>query len=229
MININPFDIIIGVVSLGTLLLIIIMAVYGKIIKLQLKIWIMTKRGYLLVEHVLPQVRNYYFLRSKDGKFEFRDSFFIDLPGRVTRIKSLVHNVGFRRIKSDEELVELRERMSNKVIDDRKINFRWGVPMITFVGDSPFPENFYKKEDDSDNPRPISELYRRLINTTRFNYIKRIITFCIIIIVISLIVAIALYFIYNQSNNMASHCLMLWNSSQERLLGCMNNTGTVLV
>jgi hypothetical protein len=118
--------------------------------------------------------------------------------------------------------------MINKlVVDDKKVSYDWGIPMLTFVGDGPYPVDFVNPENF--NPaKPIREFFANIVYVKRTAYIKRIITICLIVAVIALALGFLLFFNYQNSNALANQCLFLWNSSQERLLSCMNYSVSVV-
>ena len=214
--------------TIGTLLFFAVMVMFGRLIKLQMKIWFLAKRGYHLVEHIgTNKVRTYFYLRPNDNKFEFKSGFYIHYPETTTKADAVIPKTprkGYSFFKlsevaNDVEIEKLRETVGKMVFDHSAVTLRWGIPIITYVGNSPYPVNFAEPEKEY-GAQVIRDLYVRLLATQNYDFMRKIIMIGLIVIAAVAIGLILLYVGYSGANANANLCLHNWNSTANNLIEC---------
>ena len=223
------------VASFGTVLLFATWMFYGKLIMLQTKIWFLAKRGFHLVEHVgTNKVRSYFYLRPKDNKFDFKSGFYIHYPETTTKTDNLVKpvpkdlNSGFKfrkvsdmaeNAEEDKAYKELEEKISKLVYDVEAVTLRWGIPIITYVGNSPYPVNF-AEPDKEYGVQVIRDVYIRLLATEQYGFMRKIITIGLILFGVIAVALIAIYFVTKTNAGNLGVCLNTFNSTITQLVDC---------
>jgi hypothetical protein len=230
-----------GVGTLGTLLFLLVMIMFGKLIKLQMKIWFLAKRGYHLVEHVgNNKVRTYFYLKPDNNKFDFRSGFYLHYPETTTKTSAIIPKTphkGFSffklsEIANEQEGDKLKEQISKLVYDTSAVTLKWGIPIITYVGNNPNPINFQEPEKEY-GAQVIRDIYIRLLATQNYDFMRKMITIGIIVMAAVALGLILLYMGYNGANANANLCLHNWNSTANNLIECTRtlagNTSVVIV
>lgn len=73
-----------GLISI--ILLIFIFAIFGKLIIIQFQRWRLAKKGFVEIEHISEtNIRRYFIMRPKSGKFDLLDGFYFYLPEALTK------------------------------------------------------------------------------------------------------------------------------------------------
>jgi hypothetical protein len=224
---------IVGTVSFVGFLFLLVM--FGRLMKLQVKIWLLSKRGFHLVEHIgTNRVRTYYYLRPKDNKFVFRDGFYLDQKDTTTKTSALLPGIpggwNFRKldgVNDDFEADKLRNTINKMNYDYNAVTLRWGIPIITYVGNSPHPVNF-KEPDKVYGAQVIRDVYIRLLATSQYGDLRRMIMFGILAMAGVAIGLFLLYLGFRNSGDMANNCVNMWNATQNSLLRCVNDTAILL-
>lgn len=221
--------------SASFLFLIGMMVIFGKLMLLQMKIWILAKRGFHLVEHIgNNRVRNYYYLKPSNNKFDFKSGFYLHYPETTTKTSQLLPSSPkgwiFKKISdeaNDEQINKLKEDISKLVYDSNAVTLRWGIPIITYVGNNPNPINFSEPEKEY-GAQVIRDVYIRLLATAQFKDLKRIITLMLIIMGVTAACLLALYFTYKQNASNLGSCLATFNSTITNLMHCTAEKATIL-
>jgi hypothetical protein len=228
---------------------------FGKLAMLQLKVWVLAKRGYQQVEMVgEDNVRNYFYLRPKDDKFDINDGYYMFKPDTLTKVPFLLQKVNPNMAKNfpelDEEMVKnLKQAEYEKVVKryeaekeeyqrlvdvvhrlKYRINvatLRWGIPTITYYGTNPEPIDF-KEPKKLYDAKVLKQVYLRILLTQKF---KELMKWIMITSIAMCIIALALfiyYFLLKDANSTTSMCMQSWNSTQTQLVSCLNETARIL-
>lgn len=189
--------------------------VFGKLIILQIKRWILASKGYVEVEHISPtKVRNYFLMRPSENRFDFSDGFYHYIPECITRKGDILNKYDKSFLSkvpefsdsemsgmNDKEKEEYKSRIiaewqemrniykviNNLKYDPQQLNRKFGMPIITYYGDNPDPINPAIR-DKSYGSGVIKDMYLRLLLTQRYKDFKRIIAImliCLVVIAIS--------------------------------------------
>ena len=235
----------VGMVSF--VLLIITYALFFRIIWLQLRIFMLAKRGFHLVEHIgEDRVRRYFYLRPNGDKFDFNNGYYIFIPDSSTKMSELMIKPN-RRLTENQFIndVELAKRVNpkekEKYIKDCKaeyqkyckiydaltnlkysvdaVTLRWGIPTITYYGNQADPIKFQKKQKTYD-AKILKDLYLRILLTQKFKEFQKWIK----IAALSLLIIGILMFIYvlllSDSIGSVNSCLELVNQTQIAFQNC---------
>jgi hypothetical protein len=234
MVSATVFIIWLMVGSFSFVLLLAMLVFFGRLMKLQMKIWFLSKRGFHLVEHIgMNRVRSYFYLRPKDNKFEFREGFYLDQKDTTTKASAILPGTpsgwNFKKIDSvndDAEADKLKDKISKLVYDYNAVTLKWGIPIITYVGNNPHPVNF-KEPDKVYGAQVIRDVYIRLLATAQYGAMKKLITFGIIAMFATAIGLVLLYMAYRGNAAGTQNCVHMWNATQQQLMSCINSTATI--
>jgi hypothetical protein len=225
--------------------------IFGKLIRLQIKRWLMASKGYVEVEHIsATKVRNYFIMRPNNNKFDIEDGFFHYIPECVTRKGDILRKFdksflskmpeidpsdieGLNDKEKEEYLLRVTAEWNElkglyKVIsgikyDPQLLNRKFGMPVITYYGDNPDPIN-PSDRTKSYGSGVIKDMYLRLLLTQRFKDFQMII---IVLVVSWVVVAIALVGLWQVNKGTADSlgkCIDMLNVSETHLFDLMNQT-----
>jgi len=217
---------------LGNTALVLLLAVFGRLMILQLKIWMLARRGYHMVEHIgTNKVRTYYYLKPDQNKFDFNSGFYMHHPETSTKTDSLLKDVkaSFKKIddmKDDEEYKVLQDKISKLVYDVDAVTLRWGIPIITYVGKDPHPIDF-KERNREFGAQVIRDMYIRILATTQYGMLQKMMIWCIVALFAVAIVCGLLYVAYNSIHADLNMCIVNWNSTQQQLFMYVNKTAVI--
>jgi hypothetical protein len=227
MVNALVYLVWLAVATLFSVLFFFVMIMFGKLIKLQMKIWFLAKRGFHLVEHIgTNKVRTYFYLKPNDNKFEFRSGFYLHYPETTTKTSAVIPRTpkGYSFFKlsdvaNDKESERLKETVSKLVYDTNAVTLRWGIPIITYVGNNPNPINFQEPEKEY-GAQVIRDIYVRLLATQNYDFMRKMIMIGLIVIGATAIGLVLLYMGYSGANNNMNLCIHNWNTTANNLLTC---------
>jgi hypothetical protein len=193
---------IVGTISFAALVLVI--AVFGRLIFFQFKRWVLKNRGYVEVEHIGETgIRNYFILKPENFKFDIAGGFFHYIPESITKTGEIFQRYkGFDPLKKPMPPPEILERMTDKQKEKfwdefnaqktqvekfgqllSKLEFkqeamttRWGMPVITYYGDRPDPVMFRELKKQY-GAGVIKDMFLRLLFTQRYEDFKKIMLF----------------------------------------------------
>jgi len=212
--------------SMGTVGLVLILIMFGKLLSLQVRIWFLARRGFHLVEHIgTNKIRTYFYLRPTDNKFEFRSGFYMHYPETTTKTEEILKPApsGWKFRKLDDidakEGAELQERISKLVYDTNAVTLRWGIPVITYVGNSPYPVNFAEPQKEY-GAQVIRDIYIRLLATEQFGFMKKIITIGVLILGVIALALLLLGWAYSSAATNTGACLSNLNATVTNLVTC---------
>lgn len=227
------FDLILLIVgSISFFILIFILFFFGKLIWLQLRIWLLAKQGYQQVEHVgEDNVRRYFYIRPKDSSFKFDKGIYILQKDAITKSGDILRKVDGALLKSlpeaeAKEVKDLYERATKFRYDPDVVTLRWGIPTITYYGNDPNPVNFKERKKIYDS-KNISALIQRILLTKEWKLVRIVLILCCVAIVMS----IALGFLYWNSvqgvTKDLSTCNMQLNTTNYQYTQLLNYTNYV--
>jgi hypothetical protein len=225
------------IASIGTVGLVATWIIYGRLIVLQTKIWTLAKRGFHLVEHIgTNRVRTYFYLRPKDNKFDFKSGFYVHYPETATKTGNLMPKPPLPpkgplwKFKKPEELdkldqmdaeeaAKLEKQINKLVYDSNAVTLRWGIPIITYVGNSPYPVNF-EEPDKEYGAQVIKDVYIRLLATEQYGFMRKMIIIGVLVMGVTALALLLLYFAYRTNGSNMAMCIQNWNSTITSLTTC---------
>ena len=213
--------------TIGTALFVICLVMFGKLMKLQMKIWFLAKKGYHLVEHIgNNKVRTYFYLKPVDNKFEFKSGYYMNYQETTTKSEAIIpkpkRGQGFFRLSDEvnnQEIDRLRETVTKMVYDNSAVTLRWGIPTITYVGNDPYPVNFQER-DKQYGAQVIRDIYIRLLATEQYDFMRKIITIGLVVMAAIAIALFLLYLAYKGEVTNLNLCINNWNSTAQQFLEC---------
>jgi hypothetical protein len=233
------FWFIIGTISF--LLLVVLLLFFGKIILLQMKIWLLAKRGFHQVEHIgTDRVRRYFYLRPRDNKFDFLKGFYLHIPETTTKVGDVMKGVPKfykNKILKDDvkskvidksEYEGLAKVMSGLIYKVDAVTLRWGIPTITYVGNDPNPVYFAEREKVY-GAQVFRDVYLRLLTTQKYDEFRKWLKYAVFGIMGLVVVLILYYLLFNSSQGNLGICLNNLDNTKDSLVGCVNNTAKLMV
>lgn len=225
--------------------------VFGKLIMLQIKRWLLASKGYVEVEHIsATKVRNYFLLRPNENRFDFSDGFYHYIPECITRRGDILmkYDKSFlskipeikpeelnglsdkeqeeykRRVLSEwNEMKNLYKVVSNMFYDPQLLNRKFGMPIITYYADNPDPLNPAQR-DKSYGSGVIKDMYLRLLLTQRYKDFKLIIGVMLIALVV---IAVSNFGFWQNTKTLLQsnkECLSMLNVSNNAMVDLLNQT-----
>lgn len=234
-----------GIVS--TLLLIFLLLIFGKLIMIQLQRWRLAKKGFVEVEHVSEtNVRRYFILKPKSGKFDVNDGFYFYLPEALTKGGDVLKKYNEKLAsKFDEtspqfqalsdkdkkeflagvmaernQIKEMVDVIKNLNFKNEALSWKFGMPIITYYGDNSEPIVFRDKTKTFGSG-VVKDAYLRLLMTQRFKDFQ---LFLIVGLVSLVIIAFALLLLFYLNNGVAKDlgvCQQTLNTSVQTLKTCL--------
>lgn len=223
--------------TISFVLLIALLVFFGKIIKLQMKIWFLAKRGYHLVEHIgINKVRSYFFLKPVDNKFDFNSGFYIHEKNKVSKSSSFMQEapVSFKfkgmnepsPEQQDAEFEKLKETAKSFVYKMEAVTLKWGIPVITYYGNNPQPVDFEGKETEH-SAQLIRDVYIRLLTTIHYGTLKKLVMWAIIAGFAVTVVLLLMYLAISKQGQTIGMCVSNWNLTQSQLISCVNESARI--
>jgi hypothetical protein len=237
-------------------ILIILWVVFGKLIMLQIKRWILASKGYVEVEHIsATNVRNYFVMKPKENRFELGDGFYHYIPECITRTGDLIKKVDkafFSKVPdiSPDELIGLNEKeieeyklrvikewkelkgmydlMSGVKYDPELLNRKFGMPVITYYGDNPDPMN-YANRTKVYGSGVIRDMYLRILLTQRYKDFKLIILIMLVCLAIIAVSNFGLWQTYSGLLKQVTSCNSMLNTSINANANYLNITAMAKV
>ena len=246
-----------GFISLMAIM--ILLFLFGKFMVLQTRIWLLAKRGYHCVEIIgSDRVRRYYYMRPKDDHFDVNAGFFLYMPDTITKQTAILQSAK-KALTSDKDpisqaiLEKLDKRQREEYLrlfneqkeEARKyfesvnnlhyhidaVTLRWGIPTITYVGDSSEPVN-YKEKEVKYSAKTLKDLYLRILLTQKYGIFRTLMIVAVITMIAVAGVLIIYYMFFSGQaknyNNQITMCITNWNITQRQLVECVNVTGRIL-
>lgn len=225
---------------------------FGRLIKLQVKRWVLASRGYVEVEHISPtNVRNYFILRPRDSKFDLSGGFYHYIPETLTRKGVLIKKFDNALLSKSEPDVDLRDLdglsdnekeeylrklraewlelknlfnvISRLNYDPERLTRKMGMPVITYYGDNPDPINFADREKVYGSG-VIKDMYLRLLLTQRYKDFRLFLIIGLVSIVLFALASIGLYSLHASDTVNFGRCVALLNESTNKYLDILNQT-----
>lgn len=222
--------IIIGAISF--VLLVAILIFFGRLIKHQIKIWLLRNKGYVQVRHVRDDMsEDYYFIRIRDDHFDVAGGIYLDQKDTKTKSESILAKFDYALVskKKPEEMDALEKQIKsffdgikdNKLMDIKTLS--WGIPTITYFGSSPNPVNFkdIKKVYDAKN---IAAMIKRILMTKEWKLVRLVLILASIALVGLLILGFLDYKVMADANTNLRVCQSMLNESNTRFYVMFNNT-----
>ena len=219
-----------GMVSFVLLLGILIF--FGKLIKHQMKIWLLRNKGYIQVRHIRDDMNeDNYFIRIKDDHYDIAGGIYLDQKDTKTKSHDILAKFDYQLLskKRFEELDALEKQImdffsgikNNKLMDIKTLS--WGIPTVTYFGTSPNPVNYrdIKKVYDAKN---IAALIKRLLMTKEWKLVRMVLILCCIAIGGLLVLGFVDYQVMSDSAKNLKFCQAMLNESTTRWMVMFNNT-----
>lgn len=220
---------------LGNTILVLLLAVFGRLIILQVKIWFLAKRGYHMVEHIgTNKVRTYYYLKPDQNKFDFNSGFYMHHPETSTKTDTLLKAVPkdakftkLDKLNDAEEYAELKKTIDRLVYHVDAVTLRWGIPIITYVGKDPHPIDF-KERNREFGAQVIRDMYIRILATQQYGLMQKMIIWMVVALFACALVGLALYLAYNSLHGDLNMCIANWNTTSNAYQMLLNQSKVVI-
>lgn len=226
-----------GIGFISFCLLIVILAMFGKVIKIQFQIILLAKKGYHLIEHIgSDNIRRYAFMRPRENHFEFNEGFYHYIPETVTRKKEVLQKVNPELLKADieknvnsinraedEETLKFLGYLKNLKYDREAVSLSWGIPIITYYGDNPDPVLFRDRQKTYGSG-VIRDMYLRLLLTLEHNRLLKLITICFIVMLGVGVVLIIFSVILSNAVKNTGVCMQMLNFTSNKCIQILNAT-----
>lgn len=204
---------------------------FGKLFWLQCKNWILASRGYHMIEHIgLDRVRNYYYLKPNEGKFDFTSGYYLHQKDATTKIKDgIIPSVGQVLKMEQAEAAQYKnfeEKVTRWMYVPDAVTLRWGIPCITYVANNPYPVDFFDLKSKK-SAQIIADMYLRMLATQRYKDMMKMLFFGILAIGATAIVLFLVWRGQVGANQVAGNCVNMWNATQQQLVQCVNMTARV--
>lgn len=272
--------------SVITIIFGFVVVLFGKLMWLQFRVWLLARRGFHLVEHIgTDKVRRYFYLRPRDNKFDFNKGFYLHIPETTTKAGELIKGVpksfkisrldkvkvsGKELSRFDElissiesDLVDLRvgsdkyDKLKALLVKTRvgrdklleevdegeykrleesitkfkysvdAVTLRWGIPVITYVGNDPNPILFSERDKVYGAP-VIRDVYIRLLATQKYGEFNKWIRIGVVALFLVVVVLAVYYFLLSSSASNLTVCQVSLDAVNNDLLVCVNKTAGVL-
>jgi len=231
--SISLVQLIIGVVSFViSIIFIIVLVFFGKLLKHQTKIWALAKKGYVQIRHIREDMNeDKYFIRIKDDHYKFNDGIYMEQKDVKTNAHTILPVFDYELLskKKESELNALELQLKNffeginksKIMDIKSLE--WGIPTLTYFGNNPNPINFrdIKKVYDAKN---IASMMKRIIMTKEWKLVRMVLYIATASILLSLILGYLNYHVMNLNSQSLSECLYMLNTSNTQYTNLVNNT-----
>lgn len=233
------------------LVLVIGWIIFGRLIRLQLKRWILAGKGYVEVEHIsATKVRNYFIMRPNNQKFDIGEGFYHYIPECITKKGALIRKFDqnflskvpevdiselegltekeqeefkARNIAEWTELKGLYAVIKGMKYDPELLNRKSGMPVITYYGDNPDPINPADRKKVYGSG-VIKDMYLRLLLTQRYKDFQLIIVVALISFVVIAIALVGMWNLHSTDANSIKNCLSQLNTSNTAMLEFANKT-----
>ena len=225
-----------GLGTVSFIMVIVLIAFFGRLMSLQFKIWLLAKKGYHQVEHIgLNKVRTYYYLRPKDNKFDFKSGFYLHIPETVTKVSEVIPKIPKDLVmkKLDDpgadtaQFKALSDKINSLNYNMDAVSLRWGIPTITYVGNDPNPVLFGEHEKVY-GAQVIRDIYIRLLATQQYKKLEKLIVIGVIALAFIGVALVLLYLGYNGNGKHLATALSMLNESQRNYAVCLNTTAKIL-
>lgn len=213
--------------------LIVILGLFGKIIKLQLKYWFLAKKGYIKVEHIgEDKVRRTYFLKPNEDKFDIEGGFFAFQKDSLIKDTDFFPSIS-KEILNKKPETELSgeekeyKRLLNSIGKMRfshdAVALNWGVPTIIYYGQdvNPIKPSERKKIYDG---KIFKAVYMRLLLLKEWKFIRMafiVIMICLILLGIFGVVNLS---ISNKLQKQNAQCINMLNETNTKYYDLINRT-----
>jgi len=230
-------------------------AFFGRLIWLQMRIWLLAKRGYQQIEIIgKDNVRHYFYLRPMGDKFDINDGFYMFKPDTMTKVPHLLQrmnkNLASKFPDLDEKILKnLKDKEVDMVMERYKaekeeymrlvekvdmlkykidvVTLRWGIPTLTYYGDNPEPIDFKEPKKIYD-AKVLKGVYLRILLTQRYNEFKKWIMWGVIALCVIAVVLVIYYFLFKSNATTISQCMTNLNFTNGQLVQCMNQTARLM-
>ena len=231
--------------------LIVFLIMFGKLLNLQMRVWLLAKKGYVQVENIgEDKVRRYYYLRPKNNKFDIDSGFYIFFPETITKTTKIMKRIDpkflvknphyydelFDRLPEKEkanfkkqvemekeQYKELYEYVSRLQYSVDATTLRWGIPTVTYYGTNPDPILFSDREKVHD-AGVLNDMYLRILLTQKWNMLKKWMIITGIAFCIIAIVMVLIFVTFSKESKQVSACISGMNTTYYAYLQCVNET-----
>lgn len=223
---------IIGMVSF--ICLIVILAVFWRLLKLQFKYWLLAKKGFHKIEHIgEDRVMRTYLLRPKDTFFDIEGGmYFIQNDSLLKSSRNILKNVKDLDSKDDKiassaedkEIKDLLKQVSKLKYNTDAVFMQWGIPTLIYFGTDVNPINPAERKKIYDS-KVMTSYVKRLLLEKEWKLVRLVMLMCIIGYVVTLIAGLLYWASINSSSNNLLNCQAMLNASQTQIFNYLNVTG----
>ena len=230
--TITLFQLCLGIIGIVAMFIFAItLGFFGKLIKHQIKIWLLARRGYIQIRHVREDMNeDYYFIKFIDGHYSFSGGVFMEQKDTKTNSTSILQQFNYEVLKNKTtELTELEKQIKsffdnikdNKIMDIKTLP--WGLPTITYFGTDPQPVNFRdrKKVYDAKN---IASMIKRILMTKEWKLVRIALIIGVVGIVGLLVLSVISYGVANKFSSNLAVCQQSLNITLTKYMDLVNTT-----
>jgi hypothetical protein len=224
---------------------------FGRLSWLQMRIWLLAKRGYIQVENIgEDKVRRYYYLRPKNNKFDLKGGFYLFFSETITKTTGILKRIDHdlllknpsyydnlfdrlpkgeqdnfkRRVEAEKkQYKELHDYVSKLIYSVDAVTLRWGIPTITYYGTDPNPIMFSDRKKVYD-AGVLNDMYLRILLTQKYSVFRKWMIFTVLALGIIAIALILLFSLMRGQANTIKICQQNLNSTYGQLVNCINST-----
>lgn len=209
----------------GTILLVLLLMFFGRLIWLQIKIWLLARRGYMQIDHVgEDKVHRFYYLRPKEGKFDIKGGCYILQDETITKVMEIIKRpakgLGKEGEKGDAadntELAAIIKVVGNLQYNKDAVTLRWGIPTIEYYGDDPQPI-LHSERKKLYSAGIINNIILKILTMRNFKLFQK---WFMIIAIAGGVIAVALIIIgmvMRQNSINMNQCIQILNITQGKL------------
>jgi len=212
-----------------------LMILFGRLIKLQVKYWLLAKQGYHKIEHMgIDRVVRTFFLRPKDDHFEFEGGLYFqqkDASYKSSKDVMVKFPKGLdsgSESKTEEievdELTKLFRQIGKLKYDSDSVFLQWGIPTMYYYGNDPNPWNPADRKKVYDS-KVMFAYIKRLLLEKEWKFVKMVLTLCLIGFALTLILGYLFWGTANKSTANLNMCQNMLNETMNRLIYQLNITG----
>lgn len=253
----SKMDFLIAIIMSGlvsTIGLILILLIFGKLIIIQIQRWRLAKKGFVEVEHISEtNIRRYFIMKPKANKFDLNDGFYFYIPDALTKGGDILKKYSKNFLTDDIENTaiyntlspEKREEFLKKVAVEKQqirdmtdiiknlnfkneaLSWKFGMPIITYYGDTPEPFIFRDKTKQFGSG-VIKDAYLRLLMTQRFKDFQMFLIIGLAAIVITALALVGLWYVNSGVQKDLGICMDVLNMTSGSLKGCIDTNNPLL-
>jgi hypothetical protein len=219
------FSLLLGMACAGVLAIIfslIVIIMFGRLIRIQFQMWTLAKKGFIEVDHVREDnVIKVYYLRPSEDHFEFDKGVYLLQKDALSKRAEYIKRVDKDFLSKDstkvdakekEEMAELLKNSKDWIYNIDSVTLKWGIPCIFYYGKDPNPVNFRDRTKIYDS-KVFAAYVQRILLNKEWKLARMALIIGIVAICLSLILAIGYYGSVTKNASNLEKCETMLNES----------------